>query len=533
MVRGISFAAVVLIGMCGLARAAEPAPASSSWKLTFTSGKDDIVLLLAFSEQEGKWTGKFIGSLPRLIAEPKFKSLKVEGDAIQFALEIKGQDFLSFDGLLSKDKKKIVGSMSIAGSGRLRLTELYPTKLKNLEDPFEFVRELATQVEGAELFDLAVEILGAAAEKKVPAEEVRALVDRVNKASAAYGPRWERAMTLRMAETLAAQKEFADLAVTQAKRAERLLSDDVDVATRLSVLEAVIKALTKAGKVEEAKPYTVQITKLEARDYADYAKTLPFKPTPFEGRKSKSDRAVLVEVFTGAECPPCVAVDLAFDGLLKTYKPVDVILLQYHLHIPRPDPLTSPDAMKRAEEYYSDQVDGTPTILISGKLGPPGGGSSAAAPKAYEGFRRVIEEALEKPPGAKLGLTIAKDQKGYTAKATVSDLESPSDKTMLRFALAEERIRYTGGNGLRYHHMVVRSMPGGIKGFPLPKKSAEQTISFNPEELKTALTKYLDDYEFARPELPLALKNLKLVAFVQNDATREILQAVQVDVDIK
>ncbi len=34
-------------------------------------------------------------------------------------------------------------------------------------------------------------------------------------------------------------------------------------------------------------------------------------------------------MFTGAECPPCVAVDLAFDGLLKAYKPTDVICLQY------------------------------------------------------------------------------------------------------------------------------------------------------------------------------------------------------------
>jgi len=57
------------------------------------------------------------------------------------------------------------------------------------------------------------------------------------------------------------------------------------------------------------------VAKLEARDYADYAKTLPFKPEAFAGRKGKSDRGVLVEVFTGAECPPCAAVDLAFDGL--------------------------------------------------------------------------------------------------------------------------------------------------------------------------------------------------------------------------
>ena len=49
------------------------------------------------------------------------------------------------------------------------------------------------------------------------------------------------------------------------------------------------------------------------------------------------------------------------------------------------------------------------------------------------------------------------------------------------------------------------------------------------------LAKYLDKFAaeespFPHPERPLAMKNLKLIAFVQNDTTREILHAVQVDV---
>jgi hypothetical protein len=51
------------------------------------------------------------------------------------------------------------------------------------------------------------------------------------------------------------------------------------------------------------------------------------------------------------------------------------------------------------------------------------------------------------------------------------------------------------------------------------------------------LTKYLDGFAktegpFPRPDRPLAMKNLKLIAFVQNDATREILNAAQVDVPV-
>jgi len=520
-----------------LASAADPTPPAGYWKLNLPAGEgEEITLMLAFTQQDGKWIGDYLDASQKLTGEPKFKSIKVNGDHIQFTLEFSGREFVSFDGLLSKDKKKLSGSMSLVG-GRLTLTDLYPTKLKKLADPFDLARETLAQVEGGPpLFEAAIQVVSKSGAKKLPADEVRAILDRVNRAAAAYGSRWEREVALRLADSLAGQEGLGDIAVAQAQRAERLLTDDDDAATRMKVLDAVAKALNRAGKAAEAKPYTAQIAKLEARDYAEYAKGLPFKPEPFAGRKTKSDRAVLVEVFTGAECPPCAAVDLAFDGLMKAFKPADAVLLQYHIHVPAPDPLTSPDSMKRLEEYYADQVRGAPTVFIGGKLGPSGGGPAAAAEGKYAAFRKQVEEGVEKPAGVKIGLTIGKGEKGgLTAKAAVSDLDAPGEKMMLRFALAEERIRFSGGNGIRYHHMVVRSMPGGAKGFALTKKSAEQSVTFDPEAVRADLAKYLDDFAknegpFPRPDRPLALKNLKLIAFVQNDATREVLHAVQVDV---
>ncbi|MCE9562722.1 MAG: hypothetical protein K8U57_11805 [Planctomycetes bacterium] len=535
--RAVSGFVLLMVLSLPLARGADPAAPNGNWKLVVPGGEgSDVIFLLGFNEKDGKWVGEYVAASEKLTAEPKFKSLKVTGDVVQFRIDFKDRELVSFDGVLSKDKKKISGSMAMLG-GKLMLTELHPTALKKLDDPFELAREALAQSEGSPaLFEAAAEVLSKAAAKKVPPDDVRGILERVNKAAAVYGPRWERETTLRFANVLAGQEGIGDIAVAQAKRAERLLSDDDDTATRMRVLEAVATSLTKAGKADDAKTYATQIAKLETRDYADYAKTLPFKPVAFAGRKGKSDRGVLVEVFTGAECPPCAAVDLAFDGLMKTYKPEEVILLQYHVHIPGPDPLTSPDSMKRVEDFYADQLRGAPTVFIGGKLAPPAGGPAAASGKAYETLVAPIDAALEKAAGAKLALTIAKGEKGgFTAKATVADLEMPGEKVMLRFALAEERVRYAGGNGIRYHHLVVRSMPGGTKGFALPKKTAEQTVSFDPEEVRKELTKYLNDFAenespFPRPDRPLALKNLKLVAFIQNDATREVLTAVQVDV---
>ena len=538
------FALLLSASTLALAHAADPAPPAGNWKLNLPiPGDETVTFMLGFTHQDGKWIGDYLTASQELRGQPKFKSLKVDGDHVQFALEFSGREFISFDGLLAKDRKKISGSMSFGG-GRLTLTDLYPTKLKKLDDPYELARETLTQIDGGpQLFEAAFQVVAKAGAKKLPADDVRAVIDRVNKAATAYGPRWERDVTLRLAEALATQPGLSDIAVAQAKRAERLLTDEDDTATRMKVLDAVAKALTQAGKPNEAKPYAAQVTKLEARDYLEYAKSLAYKPEPFKGRKGKSDRAVMVEVFTGAECPPCVAVDLAFDGLMKTYKPTEAILLQYHVHIPGPDPLASPDSMKRLQEYYGDQVEGVPTVFISGKAGPEGGGPASAAEKKYLAMRKPIEEGLEKPAGVKIELGLARGQAkdggapagAYKVQARVNDLENPGEKMMLRLVLAEERIRYTGGNGVRYHHMVVRSMPGGPKGFALTKKSVEQTVTFDPDALRAELNKYLDDFAkngrpFPHPDHPLALKNLKLIAFVQNDATREILQAVQVDV---
>ena len=111
------------------------------------------------------------------------------------------------------------------------------------------------------------------------------------------------------------------------------------------------------------------------------------------------------------------------------------------------------------------------------------------------------------------------------------------DDLKLRLLVVEETVRYVGSNQLRFHHHVVRAMPGGAKGFPLKGKAGEQAVTVNPEQLRADLTRYLDEFtkesEFPRPDRPLGLKNLKVVAFVQNDATTEVLTAAMVELEGK
>jgi hypothetical protein len=511
-------------------------PPAGSWKLSLPT-RQPITLLVAFSQSEGKWVGDVIDISAKLGKEPKFTDVSVSGEAVRFSLNLGGDNVLSFDGIAAKDGKTLKGSLAIGG-GTLHTVDLMPSKLKSLADSFDMAKEGLTQSDDAEnVYENAREVLRQAAAKKLPAEESRAILDRVAKLAAGQGRRWERYTTLKLAELMAPQEGYADVALAQARKAERLLSDDDDAATRMATLDVLVRTLLAAKKPEDAKPYQTQLVKLEAREYQDWAKANPpFKVEEYKGRKAKSDRVVLVEFFSGTEFDASAAIDLARDGILKMYKPSEVAVITYQLPINGDmNPLTAPDSLDRLK-LYADHVQRGKHGLVAGKpsVGIKAETKAANADALFEALRDRINEELELPAKAKLTLTVTPDKDGFTAKANVSELEKPGENVFLRFALVEDRIRYAAGNGTKFHQMVVRALPGGAKGFPLKTATAEQTVTIKPEELRTAIAKYLGELAKDAEPLPVdrmtALKNLKLIAFIQNDTTGDVLTAAQVDV---
>jgi hypothetical protein len=542
------FCAPLLAGLVLVAGAvpasAADAPAGT-WRASFPvqtrNGEVVLNLLFMFSEADGKWVGDFLDSNPPLGVDPTLE-LNVKEDVLKFALKF-GPNNWSFDGKVTP--KRIKGSLDLEGT--ILLVDLVPSSLKSLtKDKFAVSREALDVAETpVEFFNSLFPVISQAAAKKMKVEEVRAYADKASKMAEGYGTRWQRTVAFRLADALADQEPFAAIAVEQARQGERLLGRTEDIATQLQTLDTLARVFRKAKKDTEAKEIEGRIAKLEPRDYAEYAKTMPpFKPEEFKGRKGKSDRTVLVELFTGAECGPCVAVDLAFDSLNRTYKPTEVILLQYHAHIPGPDPLVSKDGAARMDFYNKREDDkATPQIYINGKMDGSGGGADPKKAKLkYQAYRETIEELLEKPATVKLTGSVAMKGDELTIKAAVADLQKPGEKVSLRIALAEERVRYQGGNGVRYHHFVVRAMPGGPKGIPLPKATAEQSVTVKLDEIRAANNAALDAFvadvrkqgaDFSFGARPMNLKNLKVVAFVQNDETNEVLQAIQLDVDGK
>jgi hypothetical protein len=536
--RAPALAGLVLLAAALSAPAADP-PAGT-WRLTVPvqtgEGQRDLSLLMMFSESEGKWIADFLDSNLNLPAEPTL-DLTVKDESVKFTFKF-GPNNWTFDGKVAG--KRIKGSLDLEGD--MLLVDLVPSSLRSLKkDPYAVAKEILDTAETpVDFFNALFPVVGQAAAKKLKPEDVRAYADKAGKLAEPYGPRWQRTVAFRLADLLAEQEPFAGIAVEQARQGERLLTRTDDIATQLRTLDTLARVFRKAKRDVDAKEVEGRITKLEPRDYAEYAKTMPpFKPEEFKGRKGKSDRAVLVELFTGAECGPCVAVDLAFDALGRTYKPAEVVLLQYHAHIPGPDPLVSKDGVARMDFYSKkDEDKSTPQLFINGKMDATGGGAQPRMARLkYQAYRETIDDQLEKPATVRLTVTASLKGDVLSGKAVVADLQKPGEKVSLRFALAEERVRYQGGNGVRYHHAVVRAMPGGPKGFPLPKAAAEQTVTVNLEDVRAANNKALDDEQktqggrFTFAARPMALRNLKFVAFVQNDETNEVLQAVQVDVE--
>ena len=342
---------------------------------------------------------------------------------------------------------------------------------------------------------------------------------------------------MRVAAALVDQEGFAVIALEQARQAERMLKPEDELPLQMQVLESLAQILRKAKKGDEVKPIEARLLKLEARDYLEYMKATPIKIEEYKGRKAKSDRAVLVELFTGVEAESCVPMELAYDAVQSTFKPAEVIVMQYHIPFGGFDALTLQDGIARLRGYATKAQPG-PSLFINGKKDETGGAARNAAKLKYTAYREAIEEALEKPATVKIQLTASQKGGDISIKGLVSELEKPGEKITLRFVLTEERIRYIGGNGVRYHHNVVRSFPGGVKGFPLPKKDAEATATVNLEKLREEISKQLEEFtkedgDTPSGDRPLALKNLRVIAFVQDDATGDVLQAVQVEVEEK
>jgi len=220
---------------------------------------------------------------------------------------------------------------------------------------------------------------------------------------------------------------------------------------------------------------------------------------------------------------------MAFDAILERYSRREVAVLEYHQHIPVPDPMTNPSTEARAK-YCNAQS--TPTYAIDGEM-TIGGGAREDAKEFYDKLDLRISKRLEKPAEAQLSLKASREGRQVKVKATVDKMVSKSPDLMLQIALVEDSLSYSGENGVRFHPMVVRSL-GGTKaeGFAIdPSKKNTIEHTFDVGKIARELKAYLEDYEkehkgsFHPKKHEINDGRLSVAAFVQDQKTKNVLQA--------
>jgi hypothetical protein len=542
-------------------RAADGPDLKGDWKLIQVAPFNEREILLLNVEQEGSKVDVSVKNSPALQPAPTVRKVQWSGRDLSLDLNFVGGDAtlkgtavkdgliygtLSLQGQLIPVRlvKSDAGKESQAQGSDRSLIQSYVTA-RGDRDPKEKARKLA------ELADKAApnltralvysELLRVAGSAGLSQEDVRGYLEKWVSAAKPYGAEYTASVRTQAIKALSGHKPYAGLVLELANEAEKELGPEGSTETKAEIARGMADAAKLLGKMDLAAPAEARALKYEAALDEEYRKKVPpFKPEVSEGRKGKKgDRVVLLELFTGAQCPPCVAADVAFDALNTSYSPSEVVALQYHLHIPGPDPLTNADSVARSK-YYPD-LQGTPSTFFNGKSEAGGGGNMGMSKGKYDQYRRAIETQLEQAKEATIDLQV--DRSGDELKITAiarsekgKDNEANgSSRPRLRLALVEEQVRYVGGNKLRFHHHVVRAMPGGVEGVALSEGQGKAQETVNLATLRKELDGYLGGFEkesggFPNALPPIPLEHLSVVAFVQDDGDKHVLHAVQTPV---
>jgi len=408
--------------------------------------------------------------------------------------------------------------------------------------PAMLAKAVATEKNSAEGYFGTLDLLGMAAKAKLKTEDGKEFAEQAVTFAKSHGPRFEQDALLKVAEVMSAQEVFSKSSIELLEKALKKY-EKAPAATQIRMYKSLAMAQEKAGKKDEAKATLAKLDKLDSQADDEYRKTVPpFKPTPVAPRKEgELNKVAVLELFTGAQCPPCVAADVAFDALGKAYSHKDLVLLQYHMHIPGPDPLTNPDSIARWDFYrdkFANGVRGTPTSIFNGSVKAGGGGGMGNSEKKYEQYKEEIDSILKDKSPYTITGTAERIGEKVTAFIKVEMKDKPDADQMLRVLLVEEEVRYVGGNALRLHHHVVRSQFGKKDGVVLKElKDGAFTASISLDDVRKDLTKYLDEFAADRPfpnqDRPMNMKKIKVIVLIQDDTTAAIAQAAELDVTTK
>jgi hypothetical protein len=270
----------------------------------------------------------------------------------------------------------------------------------------------------------------------------------------------------------------------------------------------------------------------------------PIAATRFAPQAGTS-RVVLLELFTGSACGPCVSADLSWDAILERYPDTLIAPIAYHAHVPGPDPMVVAATAARRQSYLAT---GVPALYIDGRPHPRVGGTRRMAVRQYEETIAAIDKAFAAPPAAVVHVRAERRERQIRVTAGVARLPAGAANLRLHVVLAERHLSYSGENGIRHHTMVVRAIAGDGRGIPIAGSSettvdetfdlatieadVEQTLEAEIAQRRTSRAGAVMPPDYRAEGNAMSAIDphaLVVVAFVQ-DGARNVLQAARATV---
>jgi hypothetical protein len=316
----------------------------------------------------------------------------------------------------------------------------------------------------------------------------------------------------------------------------------------IEALARVQKRMSAAGSSENS--FSVDLVeRMIAGKVRNFGSATKFKATD----ENTGTKVVLVEFFTNAfygteERGGAIGGALAQEGLMQHFSDEHVAFLSYHLPVPTLDPLTNDLALTRAEELGITE----PNVQVIDAIGGhPGAGKWRDAEKIYDRTRKAILERLTSDVSDEfeLDLTveyIAPDEQNPAGRiAGWVALDGPEYLDMhVHCVLAERGVLFPGASGVVVHRMVARAellaeQSGDQHGALWEPDAGSMEITFDvglhtiQANNEACLDRLMEEGAGTVRKLSMELdpRQLVVVAFVRDDGSGEIMQAVVVEPD--
>jgi hypothetical protein len=223
---------------------------------------------------------------------------------------------------------------------------------------------------------------------------------------------------------------------------------------------------------------------------------------------SQSQRLALLEEGTQASCPPCAAQNPALNTLLNA-NTTKVVSIKYQTSWPGVDPMNAqnPTDVAARVTYYG--YTGVPNINFDGNV------INNGAPNALTQANINTEYAVASPFDIAVSHTFNTALDSVYISVQITCTQAVSGTLKARVALVEKQINFTsapGTNGETVFYSVMRKMYPDQSGTVLPTAwtvGQTQTLTFAAK-----VPSYIYD-----------MKQLAVVAFVQDDANKNVKQA--------